>query len=324
MHINPIKFLLIFISLLPLVFFGCQQEIEVELPDYESKVVIEGSIETGEPAMVILSKSIPYFAEINLDYLMNHVFIRDAEVYINTSDGQSERLVFQYCADSPIFFAYCGNNIRGKENTSYTLTVNYDGKTYQATTTIPHTFDIDSLWFTTASEFLNADTMRTLRVLMTDNASEENYYAFKLKVSCPKFKDRLWVSTLPPAFDDKSFNGQTFNYELERYSIPSMFSFEQSEEERQAQRRLTFRPGDTVTVKYSQMDYDAYRFMMTGGIDALMGTNPFTNPAPVVSNIQGDNVLGAWYGFASKTQTIIWPDTIGYLDGTYAQMHPSK
>ena len=59
-------------------------------------------------------------------------------------------------------------------------------------------------------------------------------------------------------------------------------------------------------------------------MDALVGTNPFTNPPPVVSNIQGENVLGAWYGFASKTQTIIWPDTIGYLDGTYALTHPSK
>ena len=127
MNNNHKRFLLIIISLLPLAFFGCQQEIEVELPDYETKIVIEGSIETGEPAMVILSKSIPYFAEINLDYLMNHVFIQDAEVYINTSDGQSERLMFQYCADSPIFFAYRGNNILGRENTSYTLTVNYDG-----------------------------------------------------------------------------------------------------------------------------------------------------------------------------------------------------
>jgi len=314
---NPIRIHMILFLLLPLAFFGCQQEIEVDLPDYEPKMVVEGSIENGRPAMVILSKSISYFANIDLNYLLNNVFIRDAEVYVTSSDGEMERLMFQYCADSPIYFAYCGNNIRGKENTSYTLTINYEGKTYKATTTIPHTFDLEAIWFSSLSEYLNADTMRTIRIQMTDNPAEENYYAFQLKVSCPSFKDRLWVSPVPIAFDDKSFNGLTFNYELERYGTSSMFSYMLSEDERQAQSRLTFRPGDTVYVKHSQMDYNTYRFMLTGGTEAIVGTNPFTNPAPVISNIEGENALGAWCGFASKIDTIIWPDTIGYLNGTY-------
>lgn len=314
-----IRFFWIVFSFFPLAFIGCQQEIEVDLPDYEPKMVVEGTIENGKPAMVILSKSISYFAHIDLNYLLNNVFIRDAEVYVTSSDGEMERLTFQYCADSPILFAYCGNNIRGKENTSYTLTINYDGQTYKATTTIPQTFDLEKLWFSTISEYINADTMRTIRIQMTDNPAEENYYTFQLKVSCPSFKDRLWVCTVPIAFDDRSINGITFNYELERYGYSTMFSYMMSEEERQAQRRITFRPGDTVYVKHSQMDYNSYRFMVTGGSEAIIGTNPFTNPAPVISNIEGENALGAWCGFASKIDTLIWPDTIGYLNGTY---HP--
>lgn len=312
-----IRYCLIFLFFLPLVFTGCQQEIEVDLPDYEPKVVVEGTIENGKPAMVILSKSISYFANIDLSYLLNNVFIRDAEVYVTSSDGETERLTFQYCDESPVYFAYRGNNIRGKENTSYTLTINYDGQTYKATTTIPHTFELEDIWFSTISEYINADTMRTIRVQMTDNPAEENYYAFQLKVSCPSFKDRLWVSTVPIAFDDKTLNGITFNYELERYGYSTMFSYMLSEEERQAQRRITFRPGDTVYVKHSQMDHNSYRFMLTGGTEAIMGTNPFTNPAPVISNIEGENALGAWCGFASKIDTLVWPDTIGYLNGTY-------
>lgn len=314
-----IRFFLIVFSFFPLAFIGCQQEIEVDLPDYETKLVVEGSIESGKPAMVILSKSIPYFSNIDLNYLLNNVFIRDAEVYVTSSDGEMERLTFQYCADSPVMFAYCGNNIRGKENTSYTLTINYDGQTYTATTTIPKTFDLEKLWFSTISEFFNADTMRTIRIQMTDNPAEENYYTFQLKLSCPSFKDRLWTYTVPIAFDDKSISGITFNYELERYGYSTMFSYMMSEEERQAQERITFRPGDTVYVKHSQIDYNSYRFLVTGGTEAIMGSSPFSNPAPVVSNIEHDNALGAWCGFASKIDTLIWPDTIGYLNGTY---HP--
>lgn len=316
---NFIRFFWIVFAFFPLAFIGCQQEIEVDLPDYETKLVVEGSIESGKPAMVILSKSIPYFSNIDLNYLLNNVFIRDAEVYVTSSDGEMERLTFQYCADSPVMFAYCGNNIRGKENTSYTLTINYDGQTYTATTTIPKTFDLEKLWFSTISEFFNADTMRTIRIQMTDNPAEENYYTFQLKLSCPSFKDRLWTYTVPIAFDDKSISGITFNYELERYGYSTMFSYMMSEEERQAQERITFRPGDTVYVKHSQIDYNSYRFLVTGGTEAIMGSSPFSNPAPVVSNIEHDNALGAWCGFASKIDTLIWPDTIGYLDGTY---HP--
>lgn len=294
-----------------LSFGACETPIDVDLPDYSSKLVIEGTIETGEPAIVFLSKSIPYFSEINIDSLSKCI-ITDAEVWVTSSDGESEQLTFQLCLDAPLYMAYVSHNLKGKENTSYTLTVKYNGQTYTATTSIPHTFSIDSAWFDNPSEYINSDTMRAVRILMTDDASEVNYYSFKIKVACPKFTDRLWISTLPMAFDDKTFNGCTFNYELERYGTSPLAMAMLSEEERQTQSRLTFRPGDTVYIKNSLMDYNSYRFMMTGGSEAVLGSNPFTNPAPVYSNIEGENVLGAWCGFASKVTRIVWPDTIGY------------
>lgn len=300
------------VVLLSVLMFGCETEIEVDLPEYNPKLVIEGTIENGQPAIVFLSKSIPYYSNIDLEYLLKNVAVTDAEVYVTSSDGESERLTFQYCPDAPLYFAFVSNRLRGKENTTYTLTVKYNGETYTAETSIPHTFDIDSAWFDNPTELVTADTLRTIRILMTDDASEANYYRFQIKVSCPKFTDRLWASTLPLAFDDKTFNGITFNYELERYGVSTMATMGMSEEDRQSYSRLTFRPGDTVYIKHSLMDYNTYRFMMTGGTEAIMGSNPFTNPAPVASNIQGKEVLGAWCGFASKISRIVWPDTIGY------------
>ncbi|MCQ2284574.1 MAG: DUF4249 domain-containing protein [Bacteroidales bacterium] len=294
---------------------SCETPIDVELPEYTPKLVIEGTIENGEPAIVFLSKSLPYFSEIDLNYLLNNVAVTDAEVTVTSSDGESEQLTFQYCPDAPLYFAFVSRNLKGKENTSYTLTVKYDGQTYTARTTIPHTFDLDSAWFDNPSEYVNADTMRTIRLLLTDDPSEVNYYSFKVKVSCPKFTDRLWACTLPMAFDDKTFNGCTFNYEIERFGVSTLFMAALSEEDRREQSRISFRPGDTVYIKHSLMDYNTYRFMMTGGNEAVMGSNPFTNPAPVFSNIEGENVLGAWCGFASKIDRIVWPDTVGYYAG---------
>lgn len=296
-----------------LAITSCETPIDVELPEYQPKLVIEGTIENGEPAIVFLSKSIPYFSEISLDYLLNNVAVTDAEVTVSSSDGESERLTFQYCPDAPLYFAFVSHNLKGKPNTSYTLTVKYDGQTYTAETTIPHTFAIDSAWFDNPSEYVNSDTMRTIRLLLTDNPDEVNYYSFKLKVACPKFSDRLWISTLPMAFDDKTFNGCTFNYEIERFGVSTLFMAALSDEDYREQTRISFRPGDTVYIKSSLMDYNTYRFMLTGGNEAVMGSNPFTNPAPVFSNIQGKDVLGAWCGFASTVKRIVWPDTVGYL-----------
>ena len=318
-RVGLLVLVMVFVSAL---FFGaCETEIEVDLPDYEPKLVIEGTIENGQPAIVTLTRSIPYFADMDMQYIMNNLFIFDATVIVTSSDGECDTLTLPrppLYMDAPLMIAYVSPTLRGRENTSYTLTVKYyDGKDTAkavAVTTIPHTFDLDSVWFSYLSEILNKDTMRTVRVLMSDNGAEANYYRFQVKVSCPKFTDRLWVSTVPVAFDDKTFNGITFNYELERYGITMLHTFGMSEAQSQACRRLTFRPGDTVYVKHSLMDYNTYRFMVSGGSEAILGSNPFTNPAPVISNIEGENVLGAWCGFASKIDKIYWEDTVGYYN----------
>ena len=52
-------------GLTSIAFSSCQKEIEVDIPDYDRKIVIEGRIENGSPAMVIVSRSVPYFDPIN-------------------------------------------------------------------------------------------------------------------------------------------------------------------------------------------------------------------------------------------------------------------
>lgn len=300
------KYISVSFLFLAIIVAGCQTEIDVDMPEYEPKIVIEGTIENGQPAIVTLSRSISYLSEINLEYLLNNVMISDAEVTVTASDGETDTLAFQYCPDAPMLFAFVSPSLRGKEHTRYTLSVKYDDKLYTAETTIPGTFALDSVWFDNPSEFINSDSMRVIRVLMTDNGAENNYYAFSVKVHCPTFQDRLWASSIPIVFDDKTFNGLTFNYELERYGYSTLFSASMSEDVRQAYTRITFRPGDTVYVRHSQVDYDTYCFMITGGNEAITGSNPFINPAPVISNIRGERVLGNWSGFASAVDTLVW------------------
>ena len=229
--------ILSFCAFLLFGFSACQSEIEVDLPDYQSKLVVEGYIENGKPAMVMLSRSIPFFQHIDLNYVVNNVLVMDAVVTLTTSDGESEQLSFMPSSESPYMFAYMGS-IRGKENTSYDLKIEWKGQTYTSTTSILHTFDLDSIGFDQSMELLN-DTMMTVRLLLTDDPMEMNFYQIFVKVHGRKLHDRLWVTTMPVAFDDATFSGLQFNMEVLRANPSSFLMPEMTDEEKEEYFRMT-------------------------------------------------------------------------------------
>lgn len=294
---------LFFVTMIGLLFVGCQKEIEVDIPDYQDKIVIEGSIENGQPAMVIVSNSVPYFSTIDLDMLLNKVFIKDAVVTVTSSTGETEQLTFAYTEESPIYFAYMGQNIIGEPGKSYALRVEYGGKVYTSQTSIVQPVALDSVWLAFIDE---NDTMPTSRILLSDNAETQDYYQFRIKIHGKDLTDRLWVTSMPVAFDDATFNGKTVNYEILRANPSTLFMPTTTDEEESDFYRITYRPGDTIYIKTSMLDYPAYRFWSTISNELSFGQNPFMSPAPIISNINGDNAMGVWCGYASTIDTLYY------------------
>ncbi|MBO4646467.1 MAG: DUF4249 domain-containing protein [Bacteroidales bacterium] len=305
---NSLKTALFTLVLLsPFIFLSCQKEIEVDIPDYERKIVIEGSIENGSPAMVLVSKSVRYFSTLDLETLMNDVFIRDAIVTVESSDGETEQLNWEYCEDSPVYFAYVGQ-MKGKAGRTYKLRVEWNGQVYTSETSIREPFHLDSAWLAVLDE---NDTLPTSRIQLSDNPSTKDYYQFRIKVHGKKLHDRLWVTSMPVAFDDATFNGQTVNYEILRANPSALFAATMSEEEQREYYRLTYRRGDTIYLKTSMLDAPGFDYWSAMTYELAIGQNPFMSPAPVPCNIQGENVIGVWCGYGSTV------DTLYYLeDGT--------
>lgn len=291
-------------GLIPVLFTSCQKEIEVDIPDYERKIVIEGRIENGSPAMVIVSRSVDYFAPLNLETLMNDVFIRDAVVTVSC-DGVSEQLQFTLCEDSPVYLAYVGHNIIGEPGKRYDLRVEIGDTVYTSSTTICQPFHLDSVWLAFASP---QDTTPTTRIQLTDRAETHDYYMFQLKVHGKRLHDRLWVTSFPVAFDDATFSGQTVNYEILRANPSSLFESTMTDEEKDEFYRMTYRKGDTIYMKTSLLDYESYLYWSAMTYELSVGQNPFMSPAPVPCNIKGENVIGNWCGFASTIDTLYYPD----------------
>ena len=283
---------------------GCQKEIFIENQGGISKPVIEGYIEINEYPYVIFTKSIPYFSTVNSENFYKHIMISDAIVCVTSSDGITDTLRYGLYFNAPSLapLAYVGTKFKGEVGKSYRLDIHYEGTHFTANTAIEPPFEIDSFWFANRDV---RDTNAPCRILMTDDPFRNNYYQFMVKVqNANRLVDPYWVSTIPIAFDDQLFSGQTFNYEILRaYPSSLLGSMITNEEERKNFFRMTFSWGDTVYLKYCAIDQPSYKYWST----VSFGDSPFMMPSPAYTNISGGDCFGVWCGRSYKTDTLIIP-----------------
>ncbi len=274
-----------------LIFSSCEKEITIDLPEQPSQYVVEGWIEQDQPATVIITKSAPYFAPIDSVTLFNSI-VQNATVVV--SDGlSSETLTLSI---NPAYFPYImymGSTLKGVVGRTYTLNITVDGNTLSGTTTIPPPRYLDSVWFKLAG---NSDSLGYIFGKGTDdNASQDFYRLFTKR----KNKDKGFVPMLGSVWEDKYFNGQTFTFQI--YRGQASYIVSDTPEERKEFGK--FRLGDTVIVKLSLLDYNHYLFWKSYEGELFSGSNPFSNPASIKSNIQGG--LGVWGGYGSSYDTLV-------------------
>lgn len=163
-------------SLALLIITGCVEEMDIKpIDNSDRKLVIDGLLSNEEP---------PYFFRVTQTAGFNeksNIGVEDAQLIISDNTGVKDTLqplvsnfdhvnegypyflrtffnhytqeqnVFPFNISEDMVEAsagfYATNRIRGKEGNTYTLTVNYKGKTYEATETMPVATPIDSLWF---------------------------------------------------------------------------------------------------------------------------------------------------------------------------------
>ncbi len=83
--------------LLPFLLTACEKEITVDLPETASKVVVEGTIETGQPPVVLLSRTQSYFEPTSIAGLAS-LYITDGVVIV--SDGFTTDTLDKVCSSA--------------------------------------------------------------------------------------------------------------------------------------------------------------------------------------------------------------------------------
>jgi len=283
-----------------LFFCSCEKTVSFNLETTEPLIVVDASIETGQPPVVFLSKSLNYFSEISPAILLNS-FVHNAEITIS-NDSVSHKLkeysylvsanfsIYYYTVDS----AASGLDLfRGEIRKAYSLEIRTGGKVFTSSTTIPSPDKtLDSLWWKKAP-FSKDTTKVVLMARITDPPSYGNYIRYFTRVGNGPF-----LPGFTSAFDDQIIDGTTYDIEVERGV------------DRNAEIDLNeysfFHRGDTVTGKFCNIDKTTYDFWRTMEYSYSSIGNPFSSPTRVLGNIKG-GALGYFGGYSVQYKSLIIP-----------------
>ena len=290
------KWLLAF--LMAVLLSACEKNVSFNLKEAEDVLVVDAVIENGLPPLVVLTNSLNYFNSISQNIIEN-MYVHNAQISI--FNGAKTYYLKEYKVSRDFGFAtyfysvdttISVNILLGELNTTYTMKVDVDGKTYNAVTTIPGlNKKPDSLWWKKAP-FQEDTTKVVLMVKATDPPGLGNYVRYFTK----KNSDPFWPGE-NSVFDDQFVDGTTYELQVEP-------GFDRTKDIKADSNY--FKRGDTVTLKLSNIDKASYKFWNTWEFAYQSIGNPFSQPNKVLGNID-NGALGAFYGYGSSTKTIIIP-----------------
>lgn len=310
--------------ILSILLLSCEKEIDIEVPQGPSKIVVEGQIEQGSGPIIILTRSQAFFDPVDLDAVANNI-ISDAEVKIVVNDNDTviipavctgslpdsvkQRLAEQsgldfLASDADIcVYTSLDPRVRGFIGNSYQLFVNANGERVSARTVIPPSIPLDSIWYKKEG---TRDTLGFVWSKLSDPAGKYNAYRwFAKRISTyqsgpnkGEMKDPIFVAPFGSAFEDEFFDGLQFDFVFNRGVIPGS-----DKEDDKSTEAGFFKEGDTIAVKFTTIDRDVYQYFKTYYTAVGNTGSPFAAPTNIKTNISGG--LGIWAGYGVSHDTLV-------------------
>jgi hypothetical protein len=312
--------------ILPIVLISCQKTIKVDLPDVEQSYVVEGTIETNNPPFVILTQTQGYFETASAESIFG-TFVHGATVEVTSSTGTyplseicSQNVPDSLLADISALtgipeeflstFNYCVYTSLdaaafGQEGEDYDLYIDVDGESMTSSTHIPASVPLDSTWFKPVD---GLDSLGFVWASLADPVGEQNYYRwFAQRINQHTFgeeigtqKDPFPIAPVVSVFDDKFFNGITFDFFYNRGEIGNL----EGQDDEGPEERY-FKSGDTIVVKFVSTTRENFLYIRSLENQAATAGSPFASPGNLVYNIDGG--LGIWAGLAPAFDTLVCP-----------------
>ena len=247
-----------FLSFLIMGLNSCSKEVKIDIPGFDEQIVIDGSIETGTPAIIFLSNSKDIYAPTDINSYLSG-FISGATVIV--SNGTITDTLTEICTDNlpagfesiaAAFFglpieqlvtlhlcAYVSTGIVGEVGKTYSLKVLYNDKIYTSSTKIENPTALDNLFW---REQANLPGYGFSWAKITDSPIMGDAYRWEVK----NLGDLFYSKPFQPFTDDRFYNGKTFEFSVEN---PMSFKDQTIENQYKGYYKL----GDTIIVKFSKL-----------------------------------------------------------------------
>lgn len=279
-------------SFLLLVVMGCS---DVKLPQSEPQLVIDGWIETGKGPVVMVTVTVPVDQEIGSEEdLKSYVVIWGK---VTVSDGERDVILTGMKNDDyyPPYI-YTTSSIRGEAGKTYSIKVEYGGRTATAVTSVPDAVPIGDFKVRKGDEGCGYYITATLK----DDPRAKNYYKVFVRRNG---KDSTYVPSFLGLINDEVLSDGADEI-LINNAIDNM---EQS-------AGTYFSDDDDVFIRFSSIDEAAYHYW--SDFDGItMSRNPlFPVTSRIRSNITGG--LGHWSGYGSSYYRVSIADSLA-LDRVY-------
>ncbi len=259
-----------------------EKEILVDLPDYESQVVLECYLEPGQPYRLLLTKSASYFAPFPTqnDQFLENILEQDASVIIR-HNGEEISLANQLTFDPETgkIYNYSSTTLVPENyNQDFELSITTeDGQTIGAITQILPVVPIDSIVILFDEE---KDSLARAETYLTDDRQVANFYRRSLHLGNLETEPEQDFVTDDEVFDsEKFFFGTALDYTV----------------------------GDTLFFTIYHIDQTYYQFFRSVQQAILSNGNPFGQPSPIISNLSGTaDAVGIFTGLSyDRVMTII-------------------
>ncbi len=274
-----------------LVLSGCTKDIDIEMPEYEEMVMVEGWIINGMPANVILTRNFK-FNEPAGTQLYEDSFINGAVITITDKEGKSEILSEIPSYDSIkdyTGYMYVGKDLVGIPGEEYGLTIEIEGKNISASTVVPPQVPVIEIWQEPHPDADN-DSMKIVKCKIHDPVGK-NYYRYLYKINGEDGASPE-ISTL----EDSYFEGEEYVKAIDS-------GLENEDQDIHGGVAGYFYSGDTITVYWINADKPYFDFWATVDFTRSTEMSPFQSPSIVPGNVDG--ALGYWCGLGTSNATIV-------------------
>ena len=254
------KYLIPLFFIVSIIACDLEQEISINLPEYESQLIVECYLKPYESFSLLLSRSAGFFEPFaTTDNQFLESILEDSAEVVIRHDGNTyelkNRIAFNPATRKLVNY-FSSELVPGDFGGEFELDITtQDGKTIHASAKLLEPIPIDSI----VVQFNDSDTLARVLTYFTDIPGEDNFFRRQLHLSSLDSVPKQDFTTDDRVVEDVVVFGTGYDFKVR----------------------------DTIINTLYHIDAAYYDFLESVEIAVNSNGNPFGQPSPIVSHLEG-------------------------------------